>query len=743
MEKGVIVNEHFQLASDFVNTTSQHLYLTGKAGTGKTTFLQYIRKNSHKKLAVAAPTGVAAMNAGGVTLHSLFQLPLGGFIPPSRTLDGFPGDRFFDRKTLLKHLRLTRPKRELIRELELLIIDEVSMLRADLLDAIDTILRSVRKSTQPFGGIQMLFIGDLFQLPPVVNQAEWQALQTIYPSLSFFHAKALEQCPPLYLELKHIYRQKDQDFIDLLNHIRNDEATSKDLALLQEKYKPDFQPKEKGEYITLTTHNSKADVINREELDKLSGKLYRYTATVSGDFNEATVMAETELQLKEGAQVMFIRNDKGDKPRYYNGKLAIVESLESDKITVSLPENNETIVVEKEIWENKRYKLNKETDTLEEDVKGTFTQFPLRLAWAITIHKSQGLTFDKAIIDAGSSFAPGQVYVALSRLRSLNGLVLRSPITESAISSDPSAIDFCKQEKELDTLQQHLQLARIDFIRQMLLRSFDWTKTVANFYAFMDDIAEKRLPEKEETIGLMSNVLNQLKKQKQTATKFQQQLQAILQTAEEDHYTHVNDRVQAAEAFFRQTLEEHVATPLQAHYDQMKLKAGIKKYLKLLREITLEIKHKLAQLAAIATLTKGLAQKEDLSELFIAYNTAREQQQKAIEKNLAKTNKKQEKGDSKKVSLQLYKEGKSVDEIAAMRSLSPSTVESHLVSFVGSALELDALVTAEKAGHINTVIDTLGNDVKIGGIKAKLGDEYTYTEIRAVLNDRYQKLQTG
>ena len=500
MNQTLDLDTYFQLAANYVNTTNEHIYLTGKAGTGKTTFLKYIKENCRKKLVIAAPTGVAAMNAGGVTLHSLFQLPIGSFYPEASLSGNEYGD-FFDKRNLLQNLRLNRAKRDLIQELELLIIDEVSMLRADLLDAIDAVLRSVRrKYLLPFGGVQVLFIGDLFQLPPVVKNHEWQVLKEFYESPSFFSAKALQGSPPIYLELKHIYRQSDENFIRILDKIRYNQINSDDLELLNEYYNPDFKPGKTGEYITLTTHNNKANSINSVKLGKLPGSTHSFTATIRGDFNESTVTAETDLKLKEGAQVMFIRNDIGENPRYYNGKIGIVKHIEDDDITVVFPESKVEIKVEKDTWENKKYKLDKESGMLYEDVKGTFTQYPIRLAWAITIHKSQGLTFNKAIIDAGESFAAGQVYVALSRLTSLEGLVLYSRISDNCISSDKSAVAFSHQEKGEDDLINQLAESQIIFIRDMLLKAFDWQKLkwkISNFLQYMSD---KRIPEKETVV---------------------------------------------------------------------------------------------------------------------------------------------------------------------------------------------------------------------------------------------------
>ena len=728
------INTYFALAIDYVNTTNEHLYLTGKAGTGKTTFLKYIKDHCHKKLAIAAPTGVAAMNAGGVTLHSLFQLPLGSFIPEADSSGNESGD-FFDRKSLLKHLRLNKAKRELLQELELLIIDEVSMLRCDLLDAIDTILKSIRRKARlPFGGVQVLFIGDLFQLPPVIRNSEWHQLRKYYTSPSFFSAKVLSEFPPIYLELKNIYRQSDENFIRVLNNIRHDEMTAEDLDLLNAYYKPDFKPEKEGEYIILTTHNNKADIINRDQLAKLSGTAHSFKATISGDFNENNVTAETELKLKEGAQVMFIRNDKGEKPKFYNGKIGVVKSIKGESITVTFQDNSYDVVVEKETWENKRYKLNKETDILEEDVKGTFTQYPIRLAWAITIHKSQGLTFDKAIIDAGDSFAAGQVYVALSRLTSLNGLVLHSKISGDSISSDASAVAFSKQEKESGLLKEQLEQSRVGFIRDMLLKGFDWRKLTWTIKDFIQEMEDKRIPEKEKAVTMMANINKVLKSQQETANKFSSQLNGLLEEAQKDQYEQVHARMEAAANYFSKGLKTEVFDVLEAHYKSMKVKTGVKKYLKEVHHLMAAAKNKHQHLKELVMLTEGLTQQADLSELFGKISAQRKESKKKIEAEVKEIQKPKVKGESQRLSLQMFQDGKTVEEIATTRSLSPSTIEGHIVSFIGTELKLSQFMSDEKAAQIRTVIDSL-KEPTLTEVKAKLGDEYSYSDVRAVQNN--------
>ena len=440
-------NINFQAATDFINYTNRSVFLTGKAGTGKTTFLKHIRSYSEKQIAVVAPTGVAAINAGGVTIHSFFQLPFTPYIPGKLAWVN-NNEKVADKHQLLSKVKLNKERIGIIQKLELLIIDEISMVRCDVLDAIDQVLRHYRNQHyKPFGGLQVLFIGDMFQLPPVVPNEEWQMLTQFYSSPYFFDSKVIQELEPACIELNKIYRQDDEAFIDLLNKVRNNTLDEDAYDLLQKHYNPAFQPRKDEGYITLTTHNARADAINAEALASLPAASYFFKAEVENDFPEKMFPIDEVLELKLGSQVMFTKNDLDKSKRYFNGKIGTIIEMNNDAIVVKCKDDAESIKVEKYKWENIRYTLNPQKQQVEEEVIGTFTQYPLRLAWAITIHKSQGLTFDKAIIDAGKAFAPGQVYVALSRCRTLDGIVLVSKVGSNSLFNDEHIKNFSKNYK--------------------------------------------------------------------------------------------------------------------------------------------------------------------------------------------------------------------------------------------------------------------------------------------------------
>ena len=423
-------NPELELALQFIEKTDRNLFITGKAGTGKTTFLHQIKNESLKRLVIVAPTGVAAINAKGVTIHSFFQMPFGPILPNQIA------------NTSNAQRKFSKTKIDIIKSLDLVIIDEISMVRADLLDGIDQVMRRYKNRNKVFGGAQVLMIGDLQQLAPVVKPNEWSLLQQHYNTVYFFSSQAFKEANVVSIELKHIYRQKNANFIKILNEVRNDTLSDESAKILNERYNPNFSPSQEDGYITLTTHNNRANLINDSELNKNKNRSHYFKAEVSGKFNENAYPNAERLELKVGAQVMFIKNDSSLEKRYFNGKIGTITSISKESVKVQCANEVDEIVTEKEMWDNINYSINEQTKALKEDIVGSFKQIPLRLAWAITIHKSQGLTFEKAIIDAEASFAHGQTYVALSRCTTLEGLVLKTPIKSSSVINDVTVSTF-------------------------------------------------------------------------------------------------------------------------------------------------------------------------------------------------------------------------------------------------------------------------------------------------------------
>jgi len=540
MQKIDSTNTLFSLASDLVNHTSKNIFLTGKAGTGKTTFLKYIKENCPKKMVIVAPTGVAAINAGGVTIHSFFQLPLGPFVPESN--DFRQNQEITNKHTLLSRLRLNNERRKIIQELELLIIDEISMVRCDVLDALDLVLRHVRyRHSERFGGVQVLFIGDMFQLPPVVRDQEWSILGEYYRSPYFFDSYVVKDDLPAYIEFTKIYRQTEEKFIHLLNKVRSNELDEEDLLALHQRYQPHFFGESSAGYILLTTHNDKARGINMEELAKLPGKVFTFRADVDGDFPETAFPAADQLQLKVGAQVMFIKNDTDRAKRYFNGKIGVVTELTEEKIIVQCKDESLPIEVSREKWQNIRYTLDKSTRQLNENVLGAFSQYPLRLAWAITIHKSQGLTFEKAVIDVGKAFAPGQVYVALSRCTNLEGLVLHSRINPHALYTESSIVQFTKNSLSMESLQQGLAEAKKAYHEKTLLSLFDFRKLSNDMKEIEKYLLEHKSSFNVEVFTWINELLLKLTALQNTSEKFHSQLKKLFTVTEK---VEVNEALQ-------------------------------------------------------------------------------------------------------------------------------------------------------------------------------------------------------
>lgn len=536
----------FRLAAELVNQSSRNIFLTGKAGTGKTTFLKYIRENCSKQMAVVAPTGVAAINAGGVTIHSFFQLPFSPFVPETKKFSGHTQE-VVGRHSLIGRLKIAGDKLKVIRQLELLIIDEISMVRCDTIDAIDTVLRHVRKRPYDrFGGVQVLFIGDMFQLPPVIKDQEWNILREYYSSPYFFDSEVIREQPPVYIEFQKIYRQSEEQFIGLLNKVRNNDLDSEGMEILEKRFQSSFERHKGDGFIVLTTHNDKAKEINRQELENLGGRLFTYKAEIKNEFPENAYPADEVLQLKAGAQVMFIKNDSDKSKRYFNGKIGTVIRLEPDKIVVQCKDDQDEIEVAPETWDNIRYTVNKTTRGVDEDVLGSFVQYPLRLAWAITIHKSQGLTFEKAIIDAGNAFAAGQVYVALSRCTSLDGLVLKSRVRPQSLAVDERIVRFsqsCHSQGELET---ELIESKRRYQETILLSTFDFTRSNNDVLELKSFLKEYQSSFNSESLEWIDGILLGLSRLQGTAVKFhswirQQFAQPLLPTENIALQTKVKD----------------------------------------------------------------------------------------------------------------------------------------------------------------------------------------------------------
>ena len=463
----------FELAENYVSHTGISVFLTGRAGTGKTTFLKYIVENTPKRCVVLAPTGVAAINAGGVTIHSFFQLPLCPYLPDVKEL-------ITEYQLPEAHRQLRKEKVKIIKTLDLLIIDEISMVRADLLDAVDAVMRRYRHNSKPFGGVQLLMIGDAHQLPPVVTDQDEPWLKKVYPSPFFFHSKVMRQLKYVTIELQTVYRQSDTSFLDILNNIRGGVMDNATYRLLNSRLDPRFNPDDTvapsgKRWIRLTTHNRQADSINQEKMEALKKRLYTFYAEIEGNFPENTLPAEKVLQLKEGAQVMFLRNDSREG-RYYNGKIATVTAIDYDDGITVTDENGDEIIVPLEKWENIQYEIDKNTKEIVPKVEGTFIQYPLRAAWAVTIHKSQGLTFDNVIIDAASAFTFGQVYVALSRCRTLEGIVLSSPISQSCLFNNSDVSGFHEHFLPVSEMERQLEASQAEYFMTILKDCFSFSE---------------------------------------------------------------------------------------------------------------------------------------------------------------------------------------------------------------------------------------------------------------------------
>ncbi|MCZ4694621.1 helicase [Ancylomarina euxinus] len=806
-------NKELRLAYDYIENTNTNIFLTGKAGTGKTTFLHRLRQESLKRMIVVAPTGVAAINAGGVTVHSFFQL---GFSPI------LPEEEYKNKDQASPENRFNKTKIDIIKSLDLLVIDEISMVRADLLDGIDAVLRRYRKSKLPFGGVQLLMIGDLQQLPPVVKQEEWSILKRFYATEFFFSSRALQKSPHICIELKHIYRQKDEDFIRILNEIRNNQLSDQSRRRLNANYKPDFDPDDKEAYITLSTHNRKAEDINEIKLEKLETDKMSFKASIDGQFPEYAFPTLEKLELKKGAQVMFVKNDSQSAKRFYNGKIGTITFMNKDSISVKCEGDEDVIEVEMETWQNIKFSINEKTKEIEEEVIGNFKQFPLKLAWAITIHKSQGLTFEKAIIDAASAFAHGQVYVALSRCKSLEGMVLKTRINPQGIICDSSVASFNKAMQENPPKQEDLYKAKRDYQLSLLKELFDMD--LIYHYAYRLNKVFEAYPTtaqgdcKEKLKAVIDHLKPELVK---VGQQFSNQLFHMFGNSpslENDKL--FQERLHKACQYFIPKLELYLLEPVhQSYFDtdnqalektvkdlririveltQVKLACMLhcnhgfvlKDFLELkakehLKTINFKRMPKQEDFAAIVDYPDLFKQLKDwryakadelntsvasiISLKVIVQVCNSLPQNKMALKNIKgmgakkidefglellklvdafkKDNKLSQVPDifssvesqepkkisSKERSFLMYKEGKSIPVIAAMRDLTRSTVEEHLTYYVSiNALPIGDFVDDEKVENIMAYFDTHAIDA-LNDAKKDLGKDISMSDLRFVL----------
>ena len=717
-------NIELKTAWEFVEKTGKSVFLTGKAGTGKTTFLRKVVDESRKRVVVVAPTGIAAINAGGVTIHSFFQLPLHPFIPGMKIESKFA---------------FSKEKRSIIKTIDILIIDEISMVRCDLLEAIDSVLRRFRNKYKPFGGVQLLMIGDLQQLSPVITDEEYQLLAPYYSSPYFFGSRALAAVDYVTIELKEVYRQQDQRFIDILNSVRCGRPTPEVIRALNSRYDPRFVPGTDEGYIRLTTHNQIADNYNSQQLSLIDESVHSFDAEVSGNFPEYAYPTDARLELKVGAQVMFVKNDPSSDKKYYNGKIGVVTDFFEEYIMVQCPGDDEKIAVEPLEWENSRYVINEQTQEMETEVQGVFRQYPLRLAWAITIHKSQGLTFDKAIIDAASSFAPGQVYVALSRCRTLEGMVLATPLRSDSVITDLHVEDYIEgQEAAAARSLARLDSIKEEYYRDLLGELFDF-KELAALQKRMLGVC-KDFPS-GTVVGLAqrhNDILNALNEK---VVPVGEKWQLIIQQKPYDQIASQDfaSRIKNGCGYFLEHLDSSYGDFLEKTQDiKAENKELVKRYGNIWNDLDFELK-------VIRLLLKSMS-----SVPFTTDNYLRERQIAVYDasgivpkelktpKKSTKTSTarppKEKKEDTKVTTFKLYKQGMSVKEIAKERDLNQRTIITHLAHYVAKGMiSVDEFISPEKIEAIRDAIDAQGSIKKLSAIKEACPEDVTYQDIILVI----------
>lgn len=737
------VTDRIDAAVKFINTTSSHIFLTGKAGTGKTTFLKNLARKTHKSFVVIAPTGIAALNAGGVTIHSQFLLPRGTFLPERFLPHDFQDNgSYFSTDVLGRKHPLNSDRKQVLRSIDLLVIDEVSMLRADVLDAIDYRLKAARGNFyQSFGGVQVLFIGDLYQLPPVVKGEEAQVLGRYYATPWFYEAKALQDEPFVYIELDKIFRQQDNAFINILNNLRNNIIQESDIAKLNQYYQPAESIKQLKEVITLTTHNYKADELNRNMLRELKSPSYYFDAIIQGDFPESMYPVLQQIELKEGAQIMFIKNDS-EGNAYVNGNLATVKTISSDSITVVMADSHDTYTLKKETWENKKYTVNANTRELDEEVVGTFVQYPIKLAWAITVHKSQGLTFDKAIIDVDQAFADGQVYVALSRLRSLDGLILRTPINPRVIGTNKNIVAFSEQYNKPSKLLAELKASQQHFAFEILSKTFDFESLVKEIRFLQKGHSDNPVND-IATKPVLMQIQESLAAESGTTIKFKQQLDNLLHRKD---YQTLMDRIEKGSAYYKNLLYKNLEVLLR-HIAETKHRKRVKAYLTSLQDIDQLLSKKLEEVDKAPILTQAILSGEDpegLTALAEQRSVTRHAMQKEIDKTIEPVVSKprQKKGTRSKknerstydVTLDYFNAGMTIEQIAKERGLVVGTIQSHLAKAVEMGrVNIFKVVPEERVEEILQGINEMPDAFSSKELFDKLGGKFSYGELRATM----------
>lgn len=709
-------NSELRAAWEFVEHTGKSVFLTGKAGTGKTTFLKMLKEKSGKRLVVVAPTGVAAVNAGGVTIHSFFQLPFSPYLPGAQMRHRFD---------------FSKDKRRIIRTLDVLVIDEVSMVRSDLLDAIDSVLRRFREHDKPFGGVQLLLIGDLQQLTPVVTPEDEAVLHDYYDTPYFFSSMALRQVDYVTITLTRVYRQQDESFIRLLNAVRCNCLTDEDLRQLNARHLPAFSPHAEAGYIRLTTHNRMADSYNQSQLASLKGASFTYEATVEGEFPAYNFPTDQRLVLKEGAQVMFVKNDA--EGRYYNGRIGHVVYLDSKTIRVLCPGDALPIDVVRGEWENMRYTLNETTREIEAEVQGVFAQYPLRLAWAITIHKSQGLTFEHVVIDAAQSFAPGQVYVALSRCKTLDGLVLSTPISRHAIMNDGRVSSYMEgQEERSMGAVRNLPRLKQEYERQQLLELFAFWH-ILQCEQRMQRLVVEHLFTQETLKQLLQSVDSQLREMLIVADKWTQRIASM--PFEQLHEAQFLERVGRSADYFHQQLAAIFGDLLSAmRRIGLTNKTLMCRFDTVSSELAEAVEVKEAVLAVVAD--QGFSVGGYLHAKQVALLNVQDEGAKSGGKAKKKRaeSKKKPKGYSQELTYQAFVKGEDIGGIARERGLAVSTVFGHLLDYVRKGkIKAVSLVGAEKYAAIMRVIDKVGTVEAATPIKNLCPPEVTFDDVRAVM----------